>query len=72
MYANAIEGEHTVELTVVGGEQSAPGARFGVEAPTERRVTPFAVAARSGPVGPLLGMPEITESAGQSVFFAVR
>ncbi|MGW6921439.1 HtaA domain-containing protein [Streptomyces sp. NPDC054950] len=33
VYANAIEGEHTVELTVVGGEQSAPGARFGVEAP---------------------------------------
>ncbi|MCX5369999.1 HtaA domain-containing protein [Streptomyces sp. NBC_00103] len=33
VYANAFEGEHTVELTVVGGEQSAQSARFGVEAP---------------------------------------
>ncbi|MFD7933909.1 HtaA domain-containing protein [Streptomyces sp. NPDC059755] len=33
VYANAFEGEHTVELTVVDGEQSAPSARFGVEAP---------------------------------------
>lgn len=33
VYANAFEGEHTVVLTVVGGERSAPSARFGVEAP---------------------------------------
>ncbi|MEV5899041.1 HtaA domain-containing protein [Streptomyces sp. NPDC052127] len=33
VYANAFEGEHAVELTVVGGEQSAQSARFGVEAP---------------------------------------
>ncbi|MFG3032482.1 HtaA domain-containing protein [Streptomyces sp. NPDC048253] len=33
VYANAFEGEHTVELTVAGGEPSAQSARFGVEAP---------------------------------------
>ncbi|MFH0175791.1 HtaA domain-containing protein [Streptomyces cacaoi] len=33
VYANAFEGEHTVELTVVGGEQGALSARFGVGAP---------------------------------------
>ncbi|MER5193238.1 HtaA domain-containing protein [Streptomyces sp. NPDC002755] len=34
VYVNAFEGEHTVELTVVGGEQGAASARFGVEAPS--------------------------------------
>ncbi|MFI1924034.1 MULTISPECIES: HtaA domain-containing protein [unclassified Streptomyces] len=32
VYANAFEGEHTVEPTVVGGEQDAPSTRFEVEA----------------------------------------
>ncbi|WP_327183011.1 HtaA domain-containing protein [Streptomyces sp. NBC_01334] len=33
VYATAFEGEHTVELTVVGGERGALSARFGVGAP---------------------------------------
>ncbi|MFF3938020.1 hypothetical protein [Streptomyces phaeofaciens] len=33
VYANAAEGEHTVELTAVGGEPGVAGARFGVGVP---------------------------------------
>jgi hypothetical protein len=33
VYANAVEGEHTVELTAVSGEQGVVSARFGVGAP---------------------------------------
>ncbi|CAM5414465.1 HtaA domain-containing protein [Streptomyces aurantiogriseus] len=33
VYTNAAEGEHTVELTAVSGEQGAVSARFGVGAP---------------------------------------